>query len=72
MENPSSVAEWVKSNFIVVVMIAGIIAAIIYGYGRLEGRVEDLAEAEARIEARQIEMLERLSRLEGRISVKGE
>ena len=65
-------AEWIKSNFIVVVMIAGIVAAIIYGYGRLEGRVEDLAEAEARIEARQIEMLERLSRLEGRISVKGE
>ena len=59
-------SEWIKSNALLLLTLALFALGAAAIYGRMDAKLAHLAEAEARIEARQIVIIERLAHLEGR------
>ena len=59
-------SKWLRDNALLLLTLAlfALGAAVIYG--RMDQKLTHLAEGEARIEARQIEIIDRLAHLEGR------
>ena len=55
--------EWLKQNVFVIIALLTIIVGGAIAHGQAQAKLDRLPD----IEARQIEMLERLSHLEGRI-----
>ena len=72
-------ADWLKNNVFVIIALLTILVGGAVAHGQmteqvkgLKDDVDELHEDLIRIEARQIEMLDRLAHLEGRTSAKGE
>lgn len=61
-------SDWLKTNAVGMALIVIVVAGLLIGYGHSKAGIERLAI----IEARQIEILERVSHLEGRYTALGE